>query len=185
MQDGQIFNTLVAFFEADDWKFQWLEGLSVLSMPFTGQNGRWMCYAQAREEQHQFVFYSVCPVSVPEERRIATMEFTTRANYGMIIGNFEMDIEDGEVRYKTSLDVEGDDLTAPLIRQVVYANLLILDRYLPGLMRVIYGNMPAQEAITLIEDPDEDADNDNDNDTSSTKHNPPTDPTPPDNINLN
>src|SRR3972149_5772185 len=115
MRDGQIFNALVAFFEEDDWNFTWMDEMPVLSMPFTGKSGKWMCYAQAREEQEQFVFYSVCPINVPKERQPAVAEFLTRANYGMIIGNFEMDYSDGEVRYKTSIDVEGVELGRSLV----------------------------------------------------------------------
>jgi len=33
-------------------------------------------------------------------------EFLTRANYGLNIGNFEMDFQDGEIRFKTAIDVE-------------------------------------------------------------------------------
>lgn len=151
MGDEQIFNTLVEFFEEDDWDFQWLEGMPVLSMGFSGKNGNWTCYAQARESQQQFVFYSVLPVNAPDNRRSDVAEFITRANYGMILGNFEMDFEDGEIRYKTSIDVEGATLAPPLIRQLVYANVIITDRYLPGIMRVIYGNMTATDALESVE----------------------------------
>ncbi len=151
MPEGQIFNVMIAFFEEDDWSFQWMEGLPVLSMGFTGRSGKWMCYAQAREQQEQFVFYSVCPLNAPRERMTAIAEFVTRANYGMIIGNFEVDYADGEIRYKTSIDVEGDRLTSPLVKQMVYANVLIMDRYLPGLMSVIYGNASPIEEIDKIE----------------------------------
>jgi hypothetical protein len=151
MSDSQIFDVVVKFFEEDNWNFNWLEGMSVLSVPFTGKSGRWMCYAQAREDQEQFVFYSVGPVNAPPERQAAVAEFITRANYGMIIGNFEMDYNDGEIRYKTSIDVEGDGLTAELIKQLVYANVIIMDRYLPGIMTVIYGNATPVEEIEKIE----------------------------------
>lgn len=154
MDQAQIFNALIEFFEEDDWHFQWVEGTPVLSMGFAGRNGKWVCYAQAREQQQQFVFYSVLPVNVPEERRPAVAEFITRANYGMIIGNFEMDFDDGEVRYKTSIDVEGASLIPPLIRQMVYANVLITDRYLPGMMSVIYGGKTPLESIEQIEEED-------------------------------
>lgn len=158
MEHGLIFNRLVEFFEEDDWHFSWLDGLPVLSMGFTGINGKWMCYAQAREEQEQFVFYSVFPVNTPKDRIPAVAEFTARANYGMIIGNFELDFDDGEVRYKTSIDVEGDELTAPLIKQMVYTNVVIMDRYLPGLMSVIYGNVEPVDAIKSIEKDNNDPD---------------------------
>ncbi|MBC8100915.1 MAG: YbjN domain-containing protein [Armatimonadetes bacterium] len=151
MSGGQIFNTLVEFFEEDEWDFHWMEGLPVLSMGFAGRSGRWVCYAQARESQEQFVFYSVCPMNAPEDRRSAVAEFITRANYGMIIGNFELDYNDGEIRYKTSIDVEGDTLTTPLIKQCVYANIVVMDRYLPGIMRVIYGASEPLEEIGKIE----------------------------------
>lgn len=157
MSVQQIFNLLVEFFEEDNWTFQWMEGTSVLSMGFAGKNGKWQCYAQAREPQQQFVFYSVVPVNAPPEKRPIVAEFITRANYGMIMGNFEMDYSDGEIRYKTSIDVEGDELSHPLIRQVVYANVIITDRYLPGLMSVIYGNASAEKVLLEIENPDEQA----------------------------
>lgn len=151
MQDSQIYNAMVAFFEEDDWNFHSVEGLPVLSMPFTGKHGRWTCYAQAREEQEQFVFYSVCPINVPVECKVAAAEFITRANYGMIIGNFEMDYSDGEIRYKTSIDVEGVGLLPLLVKQMVYANVIIMDRYLPGLMRVIFGDADPAVEIEKIE----------------------------------
>lgn len=164
MAEGQIFNAIVEFFEEDEWDFHWVKGMPVLSMGFNGKNGKWLCYAQAREDQQQFVFYSVCPINVPDNRRHAVAEFITRANYGMIIGNFEMDFNDGEVRYKTSIDVEGDQLRPQLIRQMVYANVIIMDRYLPGVLAVIYGNRsPAEEIFqvegvdAMMEDEDEDA----------------------------
>ncbi len=147
MSDQQIFNALVEFFEEDEWDFQWMEGASVLSMGFSGKNGKWQCFAQAREAQQQFVFYSVLPINVPPEKRQKVAELITRINYGMVIGNFEMDFDDGEVRYKTSIDVEGAELTPPMIRQMVYANIIITDRYLSAVMRTIYSDITPLEAI--------------------------------------
>lgn len=162
MTGGQIFNVIVEFFEEDEWDFQWMEGLPVLKMDFTGKNGKLKCYAQAREDQEQFVFYSVCPITVPENKRQLVAEFITRANYGMIIGNFEMDFNDGEVRYKTSIDVEGDTLRPQLIKQMVYANVIIMDRYLPGILGVSFGSSSALDEIEKIEGLDDEQDLDDD-----------------------
>ncbi len=139
------------FFQQDDWPHEQLEEKSIISTRFRGDNGSWRCYAQVREEQQQFIFYSVLETYVPEPRRQAVAEFLTRANYGMLIGNFELDLNDGEVRYKTSIDVEGDRLSIPLVRQLVYVNVLTMDRYLPGLMQVAYGEISPADAIAAIE----------------------------------
>ncbi len=70
----------------------------------------------------------------------------------MIVGNFELDFTDGEISYKTSIDVEGDRLSFALIQRVVYANVTMMDEYLPGMMSVIYGNVSPEEAIAQIEE---------------------------------
>lgn len=151
MADHQLFNLLIEFFEEDNWDFQWVAGASALSMGFSGLNGKWLCYAQAREHEEQVAFYSVLSVNAPQEKRHKVAEFITRVNYGMVIGNFEMDYDDGEVRFKTSVDVEGSALGASMIRQLVYANLIITDRYLPGIMRVIYSDESPSKILDSIE----------------------------------
>jgi hypothetical protein len=55
------------------------------------------------------------------------------------------------VRYKSSLDFEGAVLTPELIRNAIYPAVQTTDRYLPGLMAVIYGGKSAAEAIAEIE----------------------------------
>lgn len=146
-----IFDAVVRFFQEDDWHFEQLSGEPILRLGFRGDNGSWDCYAHAREAQHQFVFYSILDVNVPPNRRQAMAEFLTRANYGLVIGNFEMDFKDGEVRYKTSIDVEGDHLTSALIKQMVYINVLMMNRYLPGIMSVAFSDVDPAQAIAAIE----------------------------------
>ncbi len=148
---GMIFNTVRQFFTEDNWPFAQMAHEPVLQMAFQGTSGQWMCAAQAREDTQQFIFYSVAPVVVPAEKRQAMAEYLTRANYGLIIGNFEMDFDDGELRYKTGVDVEGTELNPELIRSVVYANVTTMDRYLPGALSVIYSDASPADAIAQIE----------------------------------
>ena len=148
---GAILDVATSFLQEDGWPLQQLEGQTIVQVSFQGDNGHWTCFAIAREEQAQFVFYSVCAARAPEARRLAMAEFLTRANYGLIIGNFELDWADGEIRYKTSLDVEGDRLTPALVKQMAYANVVTMDRYLPGIMRVIYGDVAPDQALAEID----------------------------------
>ena len=148
---GKILESAAAFFTEDKWQFERHPDRPVLRLPFAGNNGRWQCFLQ--ERNNQVLFYSVAPVSCPEENRAAISEFITRANYGMSIGNFELDFSDGEIRYKTSLDVDEGDLANNLIKPVVYINCLMMDKYLPGLMKVIYGHADPKAAVDEIENP--------------------------------
>lgn len=141
------------FFIEDEWPVKDIEGETILSTGFSGQNGQWRCRARTDEERFQLYFHSYFPKNAPYETRPAVMEFLTRANYGLLIGNFEMDIHDGEIRYKTSLDVEGDDLTPALVKQLVYANVLTMDRYFLGLEAVLDETQTPAQAIKMIERP--------------------------------
>ena len=148
---GRILDIAMQFFTEDGWPYHQVEERSILKTGFEGKNGQFTCYAQERSEQEQFVFYSVFPVHVPHEQLMAAGEFVNRANYGMIIGNFELDYSDGEVRYKTSVDVEGAPMEEEMLRHLIYANVLTLDKYFSGFMRLIYAGIAAEDAIREVE----------------------------------
>lgn len=150
---GPLFRTIKQFFEDDDWHPQRVEGQEAVTMGFTGQNGSWRCMAIAFQEQDQVVFFCVLDTKVPLEKRRIAAEYLTRANYGLRIGNFEMDFEDGEVRCKTSVDVEGGTLTPQMVKSLSYCCCMLMDRYLPGLMKVAFGEVMPEAAIREIEAP--------------------------------
>ena len=116
-----------------------------------GDNGTWRFYVEAHEATRTVICYSILDTRIPKDRRPAVAEFLTRANYGLILGNFEMDFADGETRYKTSITVEEDRLTAALLRPLTGANTFTFDRYLPGIMRVAFGDKNPEDAIRDIE----------------------------------
>lgn len=156
---GIIFEAMTAFFERDDWPVTRMGDDPALSATVRGDNGYWACVAQAVEAQRLFLFYSASPLDVLPDRRAPVAEFVTRANYGTLLGNFELNLEDGDLRYKTSLSVQQipdetlreDDLLHRLIRQLVYTNTAMMDRYLPGIKAVLEDDMAPAEAIALVE----------------------------------
>jgi hypothetical protein len=148
---GDIFDTMVEFFQQDNWNFEQVADQPILKMGVSGKNGKWVAYAQSREEQDQFVFYSVCQMNTPEERRRPVAELLTRINYGLVDGNFELDFRDGEVRYKTSIDVENDRLSTALVRNLVVLNLQMMDRCLPSIMAVMFGGVAPEIAAQQVD----------------------------------
>ncbi len=147
----QAFSTVGQFLEEDGWYPQRVEDKYAYRMYYHGKNGELRCFAQIRADLEQFLFYAIATVNVPEEVRPAAAEFINRANYNLRIGNFEMDYADGEVRFKSSIDFEGEPLTLNLIRHAIYPAVQMMDGYLPGLMRVAFGALTPIEAIREIE----------------------------------
>ncbi len=140
------------FLDEDGWNYTDVTTGTAVTIPFKGNAGTWLCYAETKEEAEQVVFYSILPYSVPENKRLAVAEYITRANYGLVIGNFEMDMDEGELSYKTSIDVEGGDLEQTMVKNLIYLNVLMMDRYLPGINKVVYGDVAPKVALQEIQE---------------------------------
>ena len=104
-----------------------------------GRHGSWLLVGQAHEEREQAAVYCVLPERVPEGRRAAVNELLARINYGLILGNFEIDLSDGEVRFKVSADFTGSGPTAERLKPLVATALAQFDRWLPSLRAVAAG----------------------------------------------
>ena len=152
MENAQgIFETVTGYFKQQDWRFSKLDGKDVLRMGYSGKNLSMHCFAEVDEELQQFFFYSILEDHAPVEKHQQIAEFITRANYGLKLGNFEMDYFDGEIRFRTSLALHGGILTADLIKAQVDANVQTMDKFGPGMMAVLYGDVDPAMAIARIE----------------------------------
>lgn len=145
-----VAEAVAAFFEDEDWPTV-DAGDGVLETAFEGTTTAWPLRVHVFEEDVRAVFVSAFPALVPEEQRVAIGEFCHRANFGLAIGNFELDVAGGEVRFRTSIDAEGTEPTAALVRNAVVANVLTMDRYVAGLLAVLDGADP----VDAIEDVEE------------------------------
>ena len=59
---------------------------------------------------HDYNAYAVSPISADQddpEQMAKLAEFVCRANYGLKDGNFELDCDDGELRYKCYVNCSG------------------------------------------------------------------------------
>jgi len=68
----------------------------MLRVACKGENGEWLCHVMCLEDPDALVVYSSCPFAIPEERRAAMAELLIRATWGLLLGTFEMDMDDGE-----------------------------------------------------------------------------------------
>ena len=79
---------------------------------------------RVQEKSNLLAVYGILPFLIPESHQSAAMLLITQINYDMLIGNLEMDINDGEIRYKNAIDVEAvgmDENTIEHLLQSVIA----------------------------------------------------------------
>lgn len=101
--------------------------------------------------QSVFMFRLVIPKKVPKAHLPAVTEFVTRANNGLIVGNFELDLDTGEVKFKTYVDYRGAKLGRVAVRSAVLGAMEIYEGYAPALSAVLQGKMTVKAAIKSVE----------------------------------
>jgi len=149
---GPLLEKAKAYFQLDDWDVEAISD-TVLQTAFRGDNGEWDCLAVVLDTSDHFLFYSIVGGPVPEQVRGQMAFFLHRANHGLNIGNFEFDISQGEIRFKTSVQAKSDQFTHELFQSLVHHNVLVVDEYFPGIRSIIEDAMSAEAAIMMIESP--------------------------------
>lgn len=135
--------------EQNGWHYA--ENDDLLKVDVEGSNGNWASFCKCLEEQCQFLYYSVCPSRVPEGKRKQMALALTRMNYGFKIGNFEMDLDSGEIHFKTSIQFSEEIEMRSLIRQVIISNILAMDEYLPMVMKIMFSDADEKTVAEWID----------------------------------
>jgi len=102
---------------------------NVLRLKFQGQNSEWICVIGVDEANHQCIVYSTFPTPIPLDWRSACATLLAKQNYELTIGNFELDLEDGDLRFRTAISLGSDRLTPSLFQELLTANLEIMDQH--------------------------------------------------------
>jgi len=146
-----LFDSVKSHFDRDEWTYRQLGDHTALEMGVAGESGNFRLVVVVDPERNVVRFLTFLEGKVPAPRRREVMEFLTRANYGLLVGNFEMDLADGEIRFKASTEIEGDDLPYSQYQSLVYTSVSVMDRYFPGLQRVIQGSSDPAAAVADVE----------------------------------
>src|SRR5512146_2920328 len=121
------------FLKKKGWSYDVSKQGPVLRMGFVGKNGRWPCYIECKEDLGELVFFSVREGAVPPPLRAAVAEYLMRVNCRLNVGSFELNFEDGLVRCRSGIDVEGHPLDKQLMANLALMNVATMDKFLPGL----------------------------------------------------
>ncbi|VAW90491.1 hypothetical protein MNBD_GAMMA17-579, partial [hydrothermal vent metagenome] len=84
---------------------------------------RWMTLIYPDEEHGICVVTSILPQSVPESRRVAVVMELAAPNYEMGLGSFDLDPQDGELRYRTGIDLGCGMDPIPVLEALISGHL--------------------------------------------------------------
>ena len=108
---------------------------------------------RSAEPSECFAIYSYGNVSLKADADCMAQvcEYLTRANYGLVMGNFEMDHTDGEIRYKVSMNARDTLPGEDALDDLVALPVSMFNKYGNGLLAVAMGMQSPEEAIKKAE----------------------------------
>ena len=104
-----------------------------------------------RLDYERFLFYLNFKDHVPKKYLDETIKFITLVNYDLVIGNFELNIYDGFIRFKSSIDFTQVVLNETLIRNMIKSSMDTVEQYADALLDVMNGNKNALDALDEAE----------------------------------
>lgn len=144
-----------SFFEHEDWNYTYHDdkGLFELGMQADGVIKRITFFVDIRDSS--YLVYAVCPIGPDASDPYimsAMAEFLCRVNYGLVNGNFELDMNDGEIRYKIFVDCTLGLPPMDTISRNIGFPLFMYDRYGEGIVSIILDKTTAEEAFEKCEE---------------------------------
>ena len=152
MNMEDIVNAVRDWLDDDDWHYDYdaekqliKMGISLKSKIKSGK-----IYIDFKDDC--YLVYVYPPLNGDKDNLTELTKYLTMANYGLLNGNFELDTNDGEIRYKVYVNCEGlESLSTEVIKDSICVGCVMLDRYGDGIAALALGFSDAETEIKKAE----------------------------------
>lgn len=155
----KIAHVIHTFLTEDDWNYSFDDKRGVFQFHLSVKSKIKSIKYRIRVRADDYTVYAIAPIGADEDNAamMASMaEFICRANYGLRNGNFELDMRDGEIRFKSYVDCEGITPSQEMVLNSIHCPAAMFETYGDGILGILFGGLSAKEAIAQCEKSDED-----------------------------
>lgn len=146
-----ILDTLKKFFEEEDWSYEPPDEDGRIWTRLQGKHGAaYDAFFAPQEDLQQMTVGLTLPLNVPEGKRLAMAELIARANLGILMGNFDLDMDDGRMMFRIGIDVEEGVLSTKMVVNMVEVCAIMMDLYFPAIMAVCYAEKSPKDAAADV-----------------------------------
>lgn len=107
------------------------------------------CYAEINPTLGACLFRAVLGSPIAPDKRALVMEYMTRANYELAAGSWTMDLDSGEVRWKSGFFFGDVPPTVVLMDKLLASSKALIYRYVFGIVAIVAGRS-LSEALAQI-----------------------------------
>lgn len=126
---------VIDYLNHNNWKYEEFNE-QIIKLVFNGDMAQWSFLIAINEPDRAICCYSIYPETISEEHRGQFAVFITGINYELNFGNFEMDFDDGELRFRTSLPLSQEPLNQQVLEKIITGNLNTMNAYVSQLQQL-------------------------------------------------
>lgn len=145
----KVYKTMVKALKSKDWHFEEREQDLTIVSNYTGEDlpVRFIIRIDAEREVIQYL--SPLPFKMEESKRVDAAVAVCVANYGIVNGCFDLDINDGEIRYRLTTSYCDSEMGEDFFYDMMAVAVLTTDKYNDRFMMLNKGLMTLQQFIDL------------------------------------
>ena len=148
---GPLTEAIRDYYDSQNWQYDYDPIANVIRMRINS------CCVDSYQvvtfirDDERFTTLTAFPIKIPKGKREQAAEFIARANYGMILGCFEMNPEDGQLQFKDTCLCGETQLDPKIIERHIDVGFRMCDLYGPALLEMLYGGLSPREAVEKAE----------------------------------
>jgi hypothetical protein len=135
--------------QENEWAFELMPLLGRITLRIRVDDDVYPVDLRIEEESKLVVAMMVYKQKVDPDNRDRMLEFVNKANLDFTLGGFEMDPEDGTIRYRNSLDVESLELSGEFVHSFVRTFAILGSRYWTPVKMILDGK-PVEAAYRSL-----------------------------------
>ena len=125
----QVYQMFKKHLEEIDFKFEAHDDDLVLTLTVNGDDLPQPTLIRVIDEQDIVQIVSPIPSHLPEDKRIDAAVAVSVANYGIINGSFDLDMSDGEIRFRVTQSFREMEMSEECIKYILNITFLTTDKY--------------------------------------------------------
>lgn len=154
---------VLGFLQTDDWPHETAEDGSAVMTGYEGDNGQFEVTIEVNDEAALVVVHVALPVVYKAGQDEEPMDdaafgntfaLAMRLNGGLALGNFDLDMDDGSLRFRLGLLLAECPLAPEIVRNHLYAAVEAADRFMPLFVGTASGELDCDSALEKLNEAD-------------------------------
>ena len=142
-----VYYDLIAMLDTRNWKYERHDDDLIIKSGIKGEDLPINFILLVKPQNQVVQFISSLPFNIPEDKRVEAAIAVSVANYGLIDGSFDYDVNDGEIRFRLTSSYRDSYLGADLFEYMILCAASTVDDYNDRFFMLAKGMITVEDFI--------------------------------------